>query len=76
VQDRADLRKKLKMPVLALWCRRGVIERYFDPLRDWREVAKDVRGKALDCGHFLPEEAPRETLATIRRFLASQQKGL
>jgi len=53
-----------------------VIERHFDPLRDWREVARDVRGKALDCGHFLPEEAPRETLAELRRFLAAQQKGL
>ena len=74
--DRKDLRKKLKMPLLALWGKRGVIERYFRPLRDWREVAQDVRGKALDCGHFLPEEAPRETLAEIRRFLAAQQKGL
>ena len=74
--DRKDLKKKLKMPVLALWGKRGVIERYFDPLRDWREVARDVRGQALDCGHFLPEEAPRETLAGIRRFLAARQKGL
>jgi haloacetate dehalogenase len=46
-----------------------VIERFFDPLRDWREVATDVRGKALDCGHFLPEEKPREVLAELRRFL-------
>jgi haloacetate dehalogenase len=74
--DRKDLKKKLRMPLLALWGKRGVIERYFDPLRDWREVARDVRGKALDCGHFLPEEAPRETLAELRRFLAAQQKGL
>ena len=74
--DRKDLRDKLKMPVLALWGKKGVIERYFHPLRDWREVAADVRGKALACGHFLPEEAPRETLAELRRFLAGQQKEL
>jgi haloacetate dehalogenase len=74
--DRKDLRKKLAMPVLALWGKQGVIERYFDPLRDWREVARDVRGKALDCGHFLPEEKPREVIAELRRFLAQQQKAL
>ncbi|MGH8687058.1 MAG: alpha/beta fold hydrolase [Burkholderiales bacterium] len=67
--DRKDLKQKLRMPVLALWGRRGVIERMFDPLRDWREVALDVRGKGLDCGHFLPEEKPKEVLAELRRFL-------
>jgi haloacetate dehalogenase len=73
VHDRRDLKKKLRMPVLVLWGRRGVIERFFDPLRDWRDVARDVRGKALDCGHFLPEEKPREVLAEVRRFLRQQE---
>lgn len=67
--DRRDLKKKLRMPVLALWGKRGVIERLFEPLRDWREVATNVTGRALPCGHFLPEEAPRETLRELRRFL-------
>jgi len=67
--DRRDLKRKLRMPVLVLWGRRGVIEKMFDPLRDWREVATDVSGRALPCGHFLPEEAPRETLRELRRFL-------
>ncbi len=68
--DRKDRRRKLKMPLLALWGKRGVIQRLFNCLDDWREVATDVRGKALDCGHFIPEERPKETLAEIRRFLA------
>jgi haloacetate dehalogenase len=67
--DRKDLKKKLRMPVQVLWGKLGVIEKMFRPLRDWREVARDVRGRALDCGHFLPEEAPQETLREIRRFL-------
>ena len=67
--DRKDLRRKLAMPVLALWGRRGVIQRLFTPLADWKAVAKDVRGKALDCGHFLPEEKPAAVLAELRRFL-------
>jgi haloacetate dehalogenase len=72
VHDHKDLTKKLKMPVLALWGRQGVIAALFDCLADWREVAIDVRGRALACGHFLPEEKPREVLAELRQFL----KGL
>ena len=68
--DRKDLRKKLRIPVLALWGRQAVVHAMFDCLADWREVATDVRGKALDCGHFLPEEKPKEVLAELRRFLA------
>jgi haloacetate dehalogenase len=48
----------------------------FDCLADWRAVARNVRGRAIDCGHFLPEEAPRETLKEIERFLARHEKAL
>jgi haloacetate dehalogenase len=68
VHDRKDLKKKLRMPVLALWGRQGVIEALFDCLADWREVASDVRGRALQCGHFIPEEKPDELVAELRRF--------
>jgi haloacetate dehalogenase len=70
VHDRADLRKKIKMPVLVLWGKLGVIEKMFKPLADWREVATYVRGRSLDCGHFLPEEKPEDVLRELRRFLA------
>jgi haloacetate dehalogenase len=69
VHDRKDFRRKLQMPVLALWGKHGVIEALFNCLSDWREVATDVRGRALQCGHFIPEEKPRELLAELRRFL-------
>jgi len=69
--DRKDRRRKLRMPVLVLWGRQGVIQKMFRPLSDWREVAADVRGRALDCGHFLPEEKPLEVLGELRRFLKS-----
>jgi haloacetate dehalogenase len=69
VHDRKDLKKKLRMPLLALWGRQGVIEALFDCLADWREVAADVRGRALQCGHFIPEEKPKELLAELRGFL-------
>jgi haloacetate dehalogenase len=68
VHDSQDKGRKIRMPVLALWGRQGVIEALFDCLADWREVATDVRGRALQCGHFIPEEKPRELLAELRRF--------
>lgn len=70
--DRADARSKLALPLLAIWGTRGVVGKQFDCLAEWRRVARDVRGVALNCGHFVPEERPRETLAAIRDFL----KGL
>jgi len=70
IHDQKDLRRKLRMPLLALWGRQGVIEALFDCLADWREVARDVRGRALPCGHFIAEERPELLLAELRRFLA------
>lgn len=71
VHDRRDRARgmKLAMPVQALWGQRGVIARLFDCLADWREVAENVSGRALPCGHFVPEETAAQTLAEIRRFL-------
>lgn len=74
--DRRDRRRRLRMPVLALWGKHGVIERLFDCLADWRAVARDVQGHALPCGHFLPEERPAEVLRELRRFLAEVGKRL
>jgi haloacetate dehalogenase len=68
MHDKKDLSKKIKMPVLALWGRQGVIEALFDCLADWREVASNVRGRAIQCGHFIPEEKPQELIAELGRF--------
>jgi haloacetate dehalogenase len=46
------------------------MEKNYDLIAAWRERALDVSGKALPCGHYLPEEAPDETEAEIARFLA------
>src|SRR5262245_19058674 len=68
VHDRKE-KSRLRMPVLALWAKQGVIEALFDCLADWRAVAADVRGRALPCGHFIPEERPQDVVAELRRFL-------
>jgi haloacetate dehalogenase len=46
--------------------------RGWDRVAIWRDWARDVRGEFLPCGHFLPEEAPAETLAALLPFLAGQ----
>ncbi|MBK7658129.1 MAG: alpha/beta hydrolase [Betaproteobacteria bacterium] len=58
--DRADrdAGRKVECPLLALWGSRGVIEKCYDALAEWRRVATHVRGKSLPSGHYLPEEVP------------------
>jgi haloacetate dehalogenase len=69
--DRADRDRghSLGCPILVLWGRHGVIERCFSPLDEWRRVGRDVRGRALDCGHYIAEEAPQTLLDEALPFL-------
>ncbi len=67
--DEADLDRKITCPVLALWGEKGFLHKRHDVPAIWRERALDVRGQSLPCGHFLPEEAPEETLAALQTFL-------
>jgi len=64
-----DGEKKVTCPLLVLWGERGTVGR-LEPVMDiWRQHAVAVTGKALPAGHFLPEEAPEETLAELLAFL-------
>ena len=47
---------------------KGRLEAWYDVLAVWRDWADDVRGRALPCGHYVPEEAPEETYAEFRTF--------
>lgn len=69
--DEADMDRKIECPLLALWGANGLVAREYDVLSVWRERARDVRGEALPCGHFLPEEAPDETYRALREFFAA-----
>jgi haloacetate dehalogenase len=71
--DRTDdlASHRVVAPMLVLWGSRGTVGRQFDVLACWREKSSGlVQGEALDCGHFLPEEAPQETLAALLQFFA------
>lgn len=70
--DEADRgRNHITCPVLALWSRRGPLETWYETLAIWRDWAEDVRGKSIDCGHFLAEEAADETYTELRAFLTT-----
>ena len=60
--------RKIEAPLLALWGKKGRLEAWYDTLAIWREWARDVRGRALDCGHYLPEEKPDEVAAELEAF--------
>jgi haloacetate dehalogenase len=60
--------RKITAPVLGLWGATGTVGRLYDVLATWREKSIDVSGRALDCGHLLPEERPEEVLAELRAF--------
>ena len=66
---------RIACPALALWGRTGRIGRIYDILATWRAVADDVRGRALPGGHFVPEEAPAETIAELTAFFAEGWDG-
>ena len=78
VHDEEDRGRRISCPMLVLWA--GDMARRpgwqtggaLDVLESWRARAEDVQGRALDCGHFLPEEAPEETVREILAFLADR----
>jgi haloacetate dehalogenase len=63
--------RRIASPLLALWARRGPLERWYDVLSIWREWADNVSGRSLDSGHYLAEEAPHETATALLQFMAA-----
>ncbi len=72
--DAADVDKRVTAPLLALWGGKGTVGALYDVLETWREKALDVRGRPLDCGHTLQEEAPEATLAALLDFLGGETR--
>lgn len=70
--DQADLDagRKITCPTLVLWGSRDSAVPDDLYMQTWSEWADDLRGQAIACGHFLPEEAPEETTAAVRQFFA------
>lgn len=72
--DAEDAEARIRCPLLVLWGAKGFVGRSYDVLALWREKAVDVRGEGLDCGHFLPEEAPAEVADKLLRFFRANKE--
>jgi haloacetate dehalogenase len=66
--DRTDRAsgKRIDCPLLALWSKDLT---QYNPLTIWQRWANNVIGQEIECGHFLMEEAPQETLSVLLPFL-------
>jgi haloacetate dehalogenase len=62
--------QRLTQPLRVLWAAHGAVAACFDVLALWRDVAVQVSGQALDCGHYIAEEQPATLLQEARAFFA------
>ena len=71
--DTADLGagRKVDCPLLVVWGARshtGTV--HGDVLGVWKTYASNATGGPIDCGHYVPEEAPEATLDWLLRHFA------
>jgi haloacetate dehalogenase len=69
IHDHDDGDGQLHCPLLVLWSAGGLGTQY-DVEAIWRRRRPDFHGRALDCGHFIAEERPQETVEELFSFLA------
>ena len=61
--------RRVKVPLLVVWGSKGTVGQMFDVIKLWKEVADEVRGHQLPCGHLIPEEDPEGLLHVVGPFL-------
>ena len=72
--DEVDRRagRRVICPTLVLWSLRDDLERlYGDVLAVWRPWTTTCRGRGIDCGHHMAEEAPEDLARELLDFLAA-----
>src|SRR5438067_1777363 len=64
--------RRIACPLLALWSGLGPLGSWYreegGPLALWQAWGDDVRRRALNAGHFFPEELPNETADALGSF--------
>ena len=54
---------------MVLWGKEGFVGSNYSVIKEWEKVAEHVEGKAVDGGHYIPEESPKETIDIIMNYL-------
>jgi haloacetate dehalogenase len=64
--------RRISCSTLVLWSKNSALDTWYaeegGPLAIWREWATNLTGRAIDGGHFFPEQNPAETIAELRAF--------
>ena len=60
--------RTISCPTLVLWGGAGIAASAESPLLCWQQWCDDVQGKAIDSGHFIPEENPAQTISALNDF--------
>ena len=61
---------KIKVPLLVLWGNKGKLEQWYETILIWQKYcSQEVKGKAINSGHYLAEENPDEVIENIKAFL-------
>lgn len=69
--NQSHFKQKLRMPVLAIGGDKSFGD--FTSL-NWRNIAENVKGVVLkDCGHFVPEEQPKELTKHLLSFFTEAE---
>ncbi len=65
-----EVGRLLESPLRVLWGKKGVIEKTYNAISEWKEVhaTGQVDGESVDCGHYIPEEAPDVVVKHVREF--------
>ena len=68
--------RRIRCPLLALWSAEGPLDTWYEdaggPIALWRSWGDDVRGHAIEGGHFFPEAAPGPTAAALHQFFTAR----
>jgi haloacetate dehalogenase len=68
-----DAGARIRSPVPAQWGAQQA--RGSHPVAMWQRWAEEIRGVALDCGHFVMEEAPEETAQALRQCVTAASRA-
>ena len=68
--DAADLNRKVDCPSLVLYGAKGPMAKSYDVGATWSDRMTDFEAKAVDGGHFFPDQNPGDTEQALLAFLS------